>query len=93
MDGDEVHRQSLYRELDARRRNGPSRPIFRIGGSVIRDRRTDDEAHEQVASKETTPSNSKADSDNAAAAPPTAASYNTSSDLERGEQRTNGERR
>ena len=91
MDGDDVHRQSLYREIDSRMGSGPLRPVFRIGGSVIRERTVEEEAREQTASKDATPSSSKADTDQVASTPPAAASYETSSDLERGQQRKDGD--
>lgn len=85
VDGDEVHRQSKYRELDSRRRKEPSRPIFRIGGSVIHDRNTSDEAPAQVAPQDRSISDSVADKDHASGVSPASVVYNTSSDPEKAE--------
>lgn len=83
VDGDEVHRQSKFREVDGQRRKSPPRPIFRIGGSVIHDKDSSDEGPEPVVTQKTTSSDSNPDKEEAPV------SFSTSSDPERGEQSTN----
>ncbi len=89
VDGDEVHRQSKFRELDSPRRKSPPRPIFRIGGSVIHDRNSSDEGPGPVATQKRTSPDSKTDRDDVAGASTAPVSFSTSSDPERGEQSTN----
>jgi len=89
VDGDEVHRQSKFRELDSRRRKSPPRPIFRIGGSVIHDRDSSDEGPEPVVTQKTTSPDSKPDNDDVTGGSTAPVPFSTSSDPERGERSTN----
>lgn len=91
VDGDEVHRQSKFRELDSRRRKSPPRPIFRIGGSVIHDKDSSDEGADPVTTQKRTSSDSKTGKGDVAGTSTAPVSFSTSSDLERGEQSTNAQ--
>ncbi len=88
VDGDEVHRQSEFRELDSRRRKSPPRPIFRIGGSVIHDKDSSEEGQEPTATPKRTSSDTKTDKEDVAGASTAPVSFSISSDPERGEQST-----
>lgn len=82
----EVRRQSEIRALDDRRRNGPERPIFRIGGSVIHERDSTNDAPEHAIAGDSTSSDSRAGTNKVADALPAPASYSFSPDLEKGDK-------
>ena len=90
LDGDEVHRQSRFRELDSRRRNDPSRPIFRIGGSLIHEGKSDDETPKEAMTKDATSLELPANPEETTGASPAAAHFHDGQDPEKGEPITDG---
>lgn len=79
VDGDEVHRQSKFREEDGERRNAPPRPMFRIGGSVIPENNGEAKT-DPASSYEHSP-----EADPVAQASPLNASHHADGDLEKGQ--------
>ena len=90
LDGDEVHRQSRFRELDSCRRNSPSRPIFRIGGSLIHERQSDSEIPNQAMTKDATSLDLPANPEEKTGAPPATTFFHGGLDPEKGEPSTGG---
>ena len=82
LDGEEVQRQNKTRM--------PERPIFRIGGSVIHENKTDNQEQDPVTATGTPSPDSRANVGDLKDASPASASSDIGPDLEKGFKNSQG---